>query len=309
MKYIPDLIPKDKRVLPEYFNVSKTINNKKANLTIRIINYVFTFLFIIAAIGSIDHPVLSVFFAALAFISSPFGHKWLERKLNFKFTLGIKSGACIILIIMSSLLANHYERIDKQEEIAQKKEEQRKEAENIALKKKDQQRKDSLSYYLEKAVKNKENKAVAMLYLQRASLFSTTDSDKIQQAGVRKDVAIFHIHQLIKKRSYKSALKELAPIMSIETNSAELYYNRAQCFYGIGKIKDAVADLTTSRTIGYKMAESFYEKINPIRRRVAYYVTRCCDGSTSSATGRGACSWHGGVCNWNDPVFEEYRKY
>jgi energy-coupling factor transporter transmembrane protein EcfT len=40
--------------------------------------------------------------------------------------------------------------------------------------------------------------------------------------------------------------------------------------------------------------------------RVKYrekYVTRtvganCCDGSTSNATGRGACSHHGGVCSW-----------
>jgi hypothetical protein len=24
----------------------------------------------------------------------------------------------------------------------------------------------------------------------------------------------------------------------------------------------------------------------------------CCDGIRSNATGRGACSWHGGVCNW-----------
>jgi len=24
----------------------------------------------------------------------------------------------------------------------------------------------------------------------------------------------------------------------------------------------------------------------------------CCDGTESSATGRGACSWHGGVCQW-----------
>jgi hypothetical protein len=25
---------------------------------------------------------------------------------------------------------------------------------------------------------------------------------------------------------------------------------------------------------------------------------RCSDGTTSSATGRGACSWHGGVAEW-----------
>jgi hypothetical protein len=24
----------------------------------------------------------------------------------------------------------------------------------------------------------------------------------------------------------------------------------------------------------------------------------CCDGTSSNATGRGACSWHGGVCTW-----------
>ena len=33
----------------------------------------------------------------------------------------------------------------------------------------------------------------------------------------------------------------------------------------------------------------------------------CCDGTTSNATGSGACSWHGGVCSWiNDYVRYKY---
>jgi len=36
----------------------------------------------------------------------------------------------------------------------------------------------------------------------------------------------------------------------------------------------------------------------------------CCDGTTSKATGRGACSWHGGVQYWlyYDDETDEYYK-
>lgn len=45
----------------------------------------------------------------------------------------------------------------------------------------------------------------------------------------------------------------------------------------------------------------YYYSNGTVEKYVWEYVrigAECCDGTTSSATGRGACSWHGGVCNW-----------
>ena len=87
-----------------------------------------------------------------------------------------------------------------------------------------------------------------------------------------------------------------------------LYY-RAKCNIKIGKTSLGINDLDSARTNGYKPAERLYNQVNPIRKRITGYITLCNDGTTSGATGRGACSWHGGVSEWNHPIYEEYRKY
>lgn len=61
--------------------------------------------------------------------------------------------------------------------------------------------------------------------------------------------------------------------------------------------------------MGSTEAEKSYNKFNPLRKKVISYTTRCCDGTSSSSKGRGTCSHHGGVCNWNEPIYEEYRQY
>ncbi|WP_075342282.1 hypothetical protein [Tenacibaculum agarivorans] len=41
--------------------------------------------------------------------------------------------------------------------------------------------------------------------------------------------------------------------------------------------------------------------------RIRYYKrSRCCDGTTSSSTGRGSCSHHGGVCGIENVPYKEY---
>jgi hypothetical protein len=51
----------------------------------------------------------------------------------------------------------------------------------------------------------------------------------------------------------------------------------------------------------YQLPRLTIEK-KPKKRIVTYGGERigaiCCDGTRSYATGRGACSWHGGVCQW-----------
>lgn len=51
-------------------------------------------------------------------------------------------------------------------------------------------------------------------------------------------------------------------------------------------------------------AKTHQETVTTYKEKVTGYCTLCADGtySPSCATGRGACSWHGGVAQWNAPI-------
>lgn len=109
---------------------------------------------------------------------------------------------------------------------------------------------------------------------------------------------------------YEKALEILQNVSTVEgISNDELYLNKGICFLKLGDKKAAAHELKQSSELGNIEAKTMYNKINPIIKEIIGYVTRCCDGSTSSAKGRGACSHHGGVCNWNDPIYSERRKY
>ncbi|MCR9171660.1 MAG: DUF3761 domain-containing protein [bacterium] len=88
------------------------------------------------------------------------------------------------------------------------------------------------------------------------------------------------------------------------------YYQAALCYEKVRKRQEAVDNLKKAISFGHQEASVLHDRINPERKRVSGYVIRCCDGTTSySKSRRGTCSHHGGVCNWNEPVYETYRKY
>lgn len=200
-----------------------------------------------------------------------------------------------------------------EEELKQIKEEQR--LENLRqqeVRKREARRRDSI----QKAEEARVNQLI--LYQKKATSFET--KKKISKSVVYLDSALLiakgkESDTLIKlKASYLYQLEEFEQAISlftelIQKDPQRFYYERAKCQNRLGNKQEAVDDLT--QAIAYKNSEAkvLYEKINPIRKRVAYYVTRCCDGTTSNSTGRGTCSHHGGVCNWNEPIYEEYRKY
>lgn len=180
----------------------------------------------------------------------------------------------------------------------------------IAVQKAKQQR-DSLNYYLEAAQKlQKAHKSDAVeKTLALALALAATPEDRADVERTRSDFNTQNTFALIKEEKYSAALPGIELLIAQRGSTPELLYNRALCYSKTGKEEQAVTDCKAAMQSGNKEAERLYEKINPIRRTVSYYVTRCCDGSTSNATGRGACSHHGGVCNWNEPVYEESRKY
>lgn len=110
-------------------------------------------------------------------------------------------------------------------------------------------------------------------------------------------------------RLYKEAIEAYTLPFVTRLEMATTSLARARCYDKIGERQLAVNDLKIAVKLGNEDAIAFHDKINPELKRVAYYETLCCDGWISHSTGRGTCSHHGGVCNWNSPVYETHRKY
>ncbi len=171
--------------------------------------------------------------------------------------------------------------------------------------------KDSINYYIRQSnTLLEQHKSVeASKELQNALIFASTAPEKEAIGKVQKEIDIIEVTDLIKAGKYKVALDEVNILLSKDPANAELSFHQAVCYSKTGLVQEAVTALKPLIESGHPGAEELHNKINPIRQRVSYYVTRCRDGSTSDAKGRGACSHHGGVKNWNEPVYEEYRKY
>ncbi|OSZ82583.1 hypothetical protein CAP35_04765 [Chitinophagaceae bacterium IBVUCB1] len=310
MKYVPDLIPKDKRVLPDYFK-NNPFKYTKGNTALNVLGYIAGSIFILMAFASINYILLALLYGVIGFVLLPVGHRFLENIFSFKLTTRIKAIFCSSLFVISLPVHAHYKGID----IIEAKRVQVKEAEiakaNVESKRKDAIRIDSFNIYYNKALSfEKENKADdAEKMLNTANLFAVSDSEKGLLETERKNLSKIKTLLLVKNSKYKEALPALSSLLQANPEDVDLLCNRAKCLHKVGRTQEAVNDLKTAINYGSAEAENLHEKINPIRKRVAYYTTLCCDGTTSSATGRGACSWHGGVCDWNHPIYEEYRKY
>ena len=166
----------------------------------------------------------------------------------------------------------------------------------------EQVRLDNLNQYFVKAEEEFKKKKIpfAILNLDTA----LTYAKKKEKNKIISTRASYYF----KKKEYNEAVIDYSTLIKFKIKK-KYYYERALCYEILKKRQEAVNDLKEAIRLNSSDAEKLHNKINPIRKRIAYYVTRCCDGTTSSAKGRGACSHHGGVCNWNDPVYEEYRKY
>lgn len=162
---------------------------------------------------------------------------------------------------------------------------------------------DSLHFYTNIADSLFENKKIkeGINSLDSALNFANY-SDEIKILKVR----VIH---LVSLKRYEAAIEDYSTLIKRGQANKDYYFERAICHKNRNETQLAVNDLKEAIKLGHEEADKLHNKINPIRKRVSYYVTRCCDGTTSNAKGRGACSRHGGVCNWNEPVYEEYRKF
>jgi tetratricopeptide (TPR) repeat protein len=310
MRYVPDLIPKNKKVLPGYFKgdiyTSSTKNNSST-----VSSFLGAVIFFIAAIAFINHPLLTLLYGLIGFVLLPQGHKWVEKQLRFRLTSKIKIIFAAVLFITAFPLVNHYRGIDKKEAFERKVKTEKEAAEKLVEEQKEKQRKDSLNFYLQEAATLEQSSKIdeALTKINYTSNFSPTEAEQSEIYRVKNQLLATKTFALVAKGKYKAALPELTNFLTSDPNNSELLYNRALCYSKTGKIQAAVNDLKPLLQSGDEAANKLYEKINPVRKRIIGYETLCCDGTTSSARGRGACSWHGGVCNWNHPIYEESRKY
>lgn len=312
MKYVPNLIPNHSKILPEYFTGS-IYSFKQSNKLLKFLSYFGAVFFFLLALVFIKYPLVALLFALLGFILLPQGHSWLEQKLHFQLTPKIKAALGATLFIGSFPLTQHYAESDKQEAFQLQLQQEAQQREKRLTEQREQLRKDSLNYYLQaSATLEKSHKPEkALQQLDRAMAFTTTDIEKQEVVKERIDILAAKTIKLVKAGKYQAALPQLNDLLAEDRSNADLLYNRAICYSKIRKMQQAVTDLKTASGLGNEEAQRLHEKINPLKKRVSYYLTRCCDGSASpsNSKGRGACSHHGGVCNWNEPVYEEYRQY
>ncbi|MEO8787300.1 MAG: hypothetical protein ABI378_09505 [Chitinophagaceae bacterium] len=242
--------------------------------------------------------ILLVFFSTLVY---PITWKFLHRRFELKKTIWILSVLGFCLIILGLFSNQQYEKITEKslqkEQIIETEVRNESDAKDSALKKKQ----EKTALYISSAEKFIElkNFKKATTLLDSAAL-EYPESHKISyQRGV-----IFFL-----TGRYTKAILQLDRVSESEVDVDNLHFIKAKCYLKEGRKQEAIPELRQSITLGNVDAERLYNKVNPIIRRIVGYRTLCCDGTISDARERGACSWHGGVCNWNDPIYEESRKY
>jgi len=310
MRYVPGLIPQRSKVLPGYFN-GDIYAAAKLEPVIALLQWALGLLFLFIALRFSGHFSLFCLLAVNGLVLIPPGRRFTERKLRFRLTSRIRSAATLIMMCATIPLGIYYSGIDQQEAqhqqlLAQQKKEQQ--AREAAA---ERRRQDSLDYYISQSnkFKTEHQLTAAGNELQHAALFATTEADreriKTEEAELSATTAI----DLVRSGKYSAAIPELGRLLNAHPGNTDLKYYRAICYSKSGNIQAAVEDLKPLIEAGNEDASKLNDKINPVRKHVIGYETLCCDGTTSDARGRGACSHHGGVCDWNHPIYEEYRKY
>ena len=305
MPYKPDLIPPKHRVLIDHFKAASASNSHTDKASPLLL--VMAMLCFLVALYFYRYVAIAALLAVAGSLLTAAGKKWIEQRGRFILTSKIRTGTCVVLGLLCIPFYTYYQRADAtafQEAKVAKIKAERFSADSLRM---EDERRDSLSHALKASKQFSPAKGLTLL--DAAKRWAVTGEEQTLWKNAFKEVSLAQLKAEKVAGHYKSALAVADRLLSDDPSDAELFYQRASCNLKLGAIRLAVKDLDSASMHGHVLAKRLYNQVNPLRRRVAYYVTRCSDGTTSSATGRGACSWHGGVANWNDPVYEEYRKY
>jgi tetratricopeptide (TPR) repeat protein len=304
LKYVPDLIPKEYQV--EIDPPAILSSNSGSSYVKKISSYVAAGIFFVISLGTIFVRFGEGLTAlVIGLLLVPKIHLWVEDKLRFNFTLLIKSITVTILIAALLAFSARYNRLDREKAERMQAENTRVAAEKEKFRQEVAQRQkqlnDTLFYFRSKAEAeiNKQRYASAVSLLSQGLTFDPKQENLI---ALRAEANY-------RSGAYRDAVADYSKLIQSNPNTFDDYYKRANCHLKLGDKALAIADLKHAIGNGNEKARQLHEKINPLKRRIVGYVTRCCDGSTSGAKGRGACSHHGGVCDWNDPIYQEYREF
>lgn len=102
----------------------------------------------------------------------------------------------------------------------------------------------------------------------------------------------------------KAAVKAFEKAVKAAPNDDIFLYNLGITYLHLKNKRKAKLYLKKATDLGNKDACRQYRELTA---RTRYYQrTQCCDGTTSSSTGRGTCSHHGGVCGVVNIPYKEY---
>lgn len=308
-QYIPGLIPEKYRVLPDYFRLS---DPPAAQSAPAIINTVWWVLTGVGAIISLlvwsIHWGFGFSLLLIAFFTAPKVRQAAEKAFRFRFTTVLKTAILCALTLYAAVMGQQYQAtLVTQKEavrlriVAKQKadrEQQRQQMRRIASVR-------TLLAQADKFVQKRTYDKAIRLYKESLRLTTEVNTTEQHQAWTGLANGYFQSQQ------YQLALQAYDHIVTTSAEEAEFRYKRALCYRKLGQKTEALTQLYQASNQGYAPASKLYNQLNPERKRVLYYQTVCCDGSysPSNAKGRGACSHHGGVCNWDKPIYQTYRQY
>lgn len=106
------------------------------------------------------------------------------------------------------------------------------------------------------------------------------------------------------QHDFRDAIVHYKKYLSIDDSNAVILSNLAYCYIQLKNTTQAKKYYKLSADLGNSEACKQYRELTAKTR---YYTqSACCDGSTSSSTGRGTCSHHGGVCGIEYVPYKEY---
>lgn len=306
MPYIPDLIPKESKIVPEYFAKQSQLlpKCKAAGNTGQVL---LGLLFLAVAVFNIRYVGFALLFALLAVSCTGAGKRWLESAGRFSLAGAARLviyGIMFLVSVPVFLTYKHQDEVDAAERVVAHQQALQFTADSL---KADSGRQRELFALLTQA--NKATPDSGLRVLARTDGLVKTEAEKDSVNVIFQDLQLQLVQKGLANKNYQGALAAVQKLLDGGSRRPELWFYRARCYIGLKNVQLAVSDLDSARALSYKPAERLYDQVNPLKRHITGYTTICNDGSTSSATGRGACSWHGGVAEWNHPIYETYRKY
>lgn len=309
-RYCPNLLPSEHRVLPDYFKGDSS-SKPGHNSLLEGLSITLSIAVLVSAFFTTDYMPLSWTFIATGFLLIPGIGRAVARSLQVRLTPPVRAVALIVLmsvnvpfviafgIVKENMAEQQHFELIRQREV-------RKLAAEM-----ERHREDSLAVCLQRIdtfyAQGETDKALQELDRADSMVRTLEESNTVNQKRIV--VSLVKVSDLVQKRKYKPAIGLLNKLHEIDSTNTDVLYQRALCYSKTNRIAAAVHDAKQAKLRGHEAADKLYEKLNPLRKRIAYRTTLCQDGSYSSSSGRGSCSYHGGVADWNYPVYETYRKY